>query len=280
MPGSLPQVQLRDVRAVDQLVPVVEMGILPVGLDLMASHRSLWVPQHQPPPRALLDGEEVEVGPDLAVVAPRRLRLHKVVRLQLLLRLPRRAVDALQLVLVLVATPVCARNRLQLDGTPIQVTGGLHMGARAQVPPLIADVVDGDGLRKAREDLELVRLVDRSDAARGLLARHLFAHKRQLLVDDLVHLLLDLLQVGGRERFGISEVVVEPSVDPGTDRALRVLEELLDRHRHHVSGRVTDTEQIVGLFARQKLHVTVVLDLRLSFGVFLLHLGRNGLHVP
>ena len=42
--------------------------------------------------------------------------------------------------------------------------GGLHVGPGAQVPPLVADVVDGDGLGfDGIQNLQLVRLANLLD---------------------------------------------------------------------------------------------------------------------
>ena len=85
VPGRLPQVELADVRGVQQLVPAIEMGVLPEVLDHVAHARSLGVPEHEAAAHLLLlDGEQVEFLANLAVVAPRRLRLEFVVCLHLL----------------------------------------------------------------------------------------------------------------------------------------------------------------------------------------------------
>ena len=103
--------------------------------------------------------------------------------------------------------------------------------AGAQVPPPVlrrarhpAHVVQRDrrvgvALADPLEDLELVRLLGlrmRRSASSALT----LAEQRQLLLDDLVHLLLDAPQVLVRERRHV-EVVVEPLLDPRPDRHLR-----------------------------------------------------------
>lgn len=42
---------------------------------------------------------------------------------------------------------MAAYQALELDGLCGQVPRALYVGARAQVPPLVPDVVDRDGLR-------------------------------------------------------------------------------------------------------------------------------------
>ena len=197
VPARLPQVQFADVRRVQQVVPARQVGVLPEVLDHVAHQRAFRVPEHQPAAHLLLlDGKQVQILPELAVVAARRFLLERVVRLHLLGRAPGGAVDALQHRARLVAAPVRAGDGLQVDGLGVDLLRGLDVRARAQVPPLVADVVDGDGLRlDGFQNLELVRLVDLADAALRLLAGNLLAAQGVILVDDLDHLLLDGLQV-------------------------------------------------------------------------------------
>mmetsp|Transcript_16868 Transcript_16868/g.41828 ORF Transcript_16868/g.41828 Transcript_16868/m.41828 type:complete len:320 (+) Transcript_16868:702-1661(+) len=112
---GLPQVHRRHVRRVQQLVAALEVRLLPVSLEQAAHLRALGVPEDEAASRVLLDGEEVEVLADLAVVAPLRLLLERLVGGELLLGLPRRAVDALQHRPRLVAAPVRACDRLERD---------------------------------------------------------------------------------------------------------------------------------------------------------------------
>mmetsp|Transcript_242 Transcript_242/g.520 ORF Transcript_242/g.520 Transcript_242/m.520 type:complete len:650 (-) Transcript_242:126-2075(-) len=268
----LPQVDRRHVRRVEQLVPAAHVRLLPVLLHQVAHRRALGVPEDQPSARRLLDGEEVELLAESAVVSPPRLRLQPLVLLQLLLRLPRRAVHPLQHRPVLVAEQVGPRDRLELDRLRRQVAGGGDVRPRAQVPPavlLLRQVVDRDAVAfDPAEDLQLVRLVLRADAPLRLLARDDLLHEGQLLLDDLVHLLLDPPQVFVLERLGRVEVVVEALLDPRADGDLRALVERLHRHRHHVRRRVADAKQPVALVVRGEAHRRRVLRLRLRLRLF------------
>ena len=213
--GCLPKVELAHVRGVEQVVAALEVYILPEPLDHVPHERPLGVPEHQPSAHVLLlDGEQVEILAHFPVVAPGRLGLEVVVRLELLGRAPSRAVDALEHRALLVAPPVRARHGLEVDRLGVNCLGGLHVRTRAEIPPLVTDMVDGDGLRlDGVEDLELVRLVEGLDPLARLLAADLLAAQGHVLVDDLDHLLLDVLEVfvchrregdvnGGRRRRG------------------------------------------------------------------------------
>ena len=197
VPARLPQVQFADVRRVQQVVPARQVDVLPEVLDHVAHQRTFGVPEHQPSAHFfLLDGKQVQILPEFAVVAARRFLLERVVRLHLLGRAPGRPVDALQHRARLVAAPVRSGDGFQVDGLRVNLLRGLDVRTRAQVPPLVADVVDGDRLRlDGFQNLELVRLVDGADTALRLLAGHFLATQRVILVDDLDHLLLDGFQV-------------------------------------------------------------------------------------
>lgn len=141
------------------------------------------------------------------------------------------------------------------------------MRSRAQVPPLVPDGVDGDGFGlDAVEDLELERLADRLDAFPGLLARHLLPQYGIILPYDLVHRLLDLLQIGvgqfsrGHDlsrllvgRLGKVKIVVEAVVDPRSYGDLRLGEGLLDGHGHHVGGGVAQLQEVDVALVRGEL---------------------------
>mmetsp|Transcript_27832 Transcript_27832/g.78709 ORF Transcript_27832/g.78709 Transcript_27832/m.78709 type:complete len:349 (-) Transcript_27832:109-1155(-) len=224
------------------------------------------MPEHQPPARCvLLDGEQLEVLAKLAVVPSRRLLLHTLVRLELLLSLPCSAVDALQHGPLLVPTPVGTRQGLEQQPFGPDLSGVLHVGPRAQVPPAalrtrLANVVDGDGRvwlpgHDAVQDLQLVGLSHGGDAAAGLLLADLLPHKRQVLPGKPLHLLLNGLEVLVSQ--GVLphiEVVVEAVLDPGPDGALRPGEQLLHRHGHQVRRAVPYPQQRIGLIARGQLH--------------------------
>ena len=72
------------------------MLLLPVVLDQFSNNRSFGMPEDQTAARVFLDGKQVQVAAQHAVVPPLGLRLPQIEHLQLLCTLPRGAVDALQ----------------------------------------------------------------------------------------------------------------------------------------------------------------------------------------
>jgi hypothetical protein len=88
------------------------------------------VPEHHPG-RFLLPVVEVELRADAAVVALLRLLEHVQVGFLVLLLRPRRAVDALEHLVLRVAAPVRARDLHELED--LELARGRHVRPAAQV---------------------------------------------------------------------------------------------------------------------------------------------------
>ena len=96
------------------------------------------------------------------------------------------------------------------------LSGAEHVRPSTQVDEL-AVFVKGQGLAffQVGEDLLFVGAV--GDHLFCFLARHIDSLELVVLLDDPLHLALDLLQVGGRKRLGHVEVVVEAVVNGWAD---------------------------------------------------------------
>ena len=194
-----------------------------------------------------VEGEEIELAAELAVIALLRLLQAPQVLVELVGGVPRGAVDALEHRPRLVAAPVGTRGVEQLEGA--EPGGGLEVAAATEVLER-AMAVEADrrslGLGEVLDDLDLERLaalahqVDRLRAWQ--VARSFEGQARGLL---LAHLRLDLLEVRGRQRARQVEVVVEAVLDGRTDAELRLGEELEDGRSHHVRGAVPHGRQAV-----------------------------------
>lgn len=222
------------------------------------------------------DGEEVQLVAELAVVALLGLDQEVQVRLQLVLGRPGGAVDALQHRVLLAAAPVGGRVAHQLERrdvagarqvraaaevAPAQVAGlGVHVVVDGQLGAAHLDVgaVLGGGGALEADQLQLVRLGGQFLAG-GVVGDH---PAGELLppLDDLLHLLLDGLEVIGVERLLDVEVVVEAVLDRRADAELGLGEELLHGLRHHVRGGVAQDVQAVLAADLDGLDLVAVLD--------------------
>jgi hypothetical protein len=194
-----------------------------------------------------MEGEQVELAAQLAVVPLPGLLDAPQMPIQLLLRLPGRAVDALQHRPRLVAPPVGARGVEQLEGAEILRRREVASPAQvleASVPverdrrPLrfgqVLDDLDLEGLALALE--ALYRLITRQ------VCRVLEGQVGGLL---LAHLCLDLLEVGRRQWSRKVEVVVEAILDRRTDAQPGLRKELNHGGGHHVRRAVTHGREVV-----------------------------------
>ncbi len=246
-------------RGVDELVPAAFMLGAAVILSDLAQHPPPRVPEDQPRTDVLIDAEQVQLAPKLAVVALPGLFLLPQVLLELLGRLPGRAVDALQHRLLLIAAPVGAGDAQQLHAGGVDLPGALDVRPAAQVGE--GAVAEDRDLRllinhrpvlvlspgfQSGDQLELVRLV--GEHAAGVVARECLALKGMVLVDDLAHTRLERLQVLRGQRARELEVVVEAVVDRRTDGDARLAREHLHHGLgHHVRRRMADAVQLGAL---------------------------------
>ncbi len=114
MARSFPQRTFKDLRRPDFVITVVAVHGAHVLLDRLPDHPSFGMPEHQPG-RFLLKMKQVELLAEPAVVAPLGFLEHLQVRVLVFLSAPRRAVDALQLFVSLVAAPIRAGHLRQLE---------------------------------------------------------------------------------------------------------------------------------------------------------------------
>ena len=146
------------------------------------------------------------------------------------------AVDALEHLVLLVATVVRSRDLHELhDANLLRV---LDVGSAAHLD-VVADRVGGDGdavRNDVREALELI-LLAREKLLR-LIGRNLLADKRLVQRDETRDFGLNLREVLRRNAVREVKVVIEPLVRRRSDVHLDVLEQIHNRPRHHVGGRM------------------------------------------
>ncbi len=194
-----------------------------------------------------MEREEVELAAELAMVALLRLLDPPQVLIELFLRVPGGAVDALEHRPRLVAAPVGAGGVQQLECA--ELLRGAEVAAAAEVlEGAVAVEADGRalGLVEVVDDLDLERLALGRELFNGLRPGKVlgvFEGERGSLL--LAHLRLDLLEVGRRQRPRQVEVVVKAILDGRTDAELRVGEELEHGRGHHVCRAVSHRREVI-----------------------------------
>ena len=260
------EVALGHVRGVDQRVPGAQVAAQGVLLHLVADDPAARVEHRETGPDLVGETEQVELRTQPAVVALLRLGEAIEVGVHRLGALPRRAVDALEAGVLLIAAPVRRGGTGEGErgdelgggcvGTPAQIRPDHFTRARVEVvvrgqcagPDLhdlrVLEGLGAPGVAGVRpslvlHQLELVRLTGELGA--GLVQRGVLAPGETLArFDDLLHPLLEVLEVLGSERLGHVEVVVEAVLDRRADPELRLGELVLDGLRQHVGAGVSD----------------------------------------
>ena len=187
------------------------------------------------------------------------------------------AVDALEHLVLLISLPVGTGTLGQLEG--LDRTGGEQVRANAQVGVLPLPVEADDlSLRQFLDQLYLVRLPSLLHQGDGLLPGQLEPFDLQVLLDDLLHLSLDVLQYLGGEGDLAVEIVVKAVVNGRPDGQLGVRVQTLDCLCQDVGGGVAEHMLPVRIRKGEQLHICVPLQ-HLGQGTELaVHMGTQ--HIP
>ena len=259
--GTLPQLTVEDdgggdlhiaVLLVD-LAPVIQQGVFQGhALGQEEGEARPLVPQH----------EQAQLPAQLPVVPLLSLFDPLEVGIQLVLLREGDAVNPLEGLPVGITPPVGGVASGELEGVALDAAGGVQMGAGAEIREL-ALLVEGDmGVcGQVVDKLHLVGLCLLLHELQSLLPGQFEPLQLQLLLADLPHLCLDLLQVLRREGEGGVQVVVPALVDGGADGQLHLRPQALHGLGHHVGAGVP-----VGLAVRRILKGKLVV----------LHFFRHG----
>ena len=197
-----------------------------------------------------LDAEEVELLAELAVVALLGLFELVEVVVEVLGGEEGGAVDALQLLVVLVALPVGAGDGEQLEGLDLRGVGDVR--AAAEVDEVGSEGVLGeDVVGLLFDELALHPRIGVFLEAFGFGGEDAFVGESARL--DLPHLLLDLLEVVGSERGGAVEVVIEAVLDGRADAELGFGIELEHGGGEQVGGGVAVDFERLGVLGGEDL---------------------------
>ncbi len=253
---TLPQGAIQQHRGLHLDIVVLLDLAADVGLQRAPERMTLGMPEDLTG-GFLLNVEEVHLAADLAMVALLRFLDAMEVVVELLLVAPGGAINALQLRVLRVTTPVSARNLGQLERCA-DLRRRHEMRAAAEVVP-VAVIVDPDLLirRQILDDLRLVLFTEPQEVGHSFVAVPNSAPRRQVLLDKLSHLGLDARQVFGREWLVAGEIIEESVLDVRADRDLRAREQGLDRLGQKMRGVMTNEVECVDAFAGDNLDLCI-----------------------
>ena len=247
-PDSSNSAALGDVGRVDEVVARLHVALPRVVLHQPADGAALGVEDGQARADLLGEAEEVELGAELAVVAPLGLLQLVQVGGQRLLGLPGRPVDPLQLLALLVAPPVRAGHPHELEVA--QPAGRGHVRPAAQVDegvgvPVGADTTDRRRRRPRRRPVPTASMIS---CLKGWSAKISSPSSSvcSWRTKGWSSLMIARISASIRSRSsslkwapsGQLEVVVEAVLDHRPDGVLGARPQAADGLGHHVGGRV------------------------------------------
>ena len=171
MPADLPQLVTHDVRSEDHIVTATDTFFAHPVFHQLANDAALGMPEDKARSGDVLNGEQVELLAQHAMVATLRFFQARKMLLHLFLGEKGGAVNALQLRIFLIAQPVGSGNAHHLEG--LDAAGGRHMRATAKVDKR-AIAIERDvfaGLGETLDEVHLHKVVFRFEAQQAFVAR-------------------------------------------------------------------------------------------------------------
>ncbi len=245
--GDLPEFAAHDVGGVDEGIAAANaLFAHPVFHDF-TDGAALGVPEDKAGAGDFLNGEEVELLAEEAMVAAGCFFKMGEVGVEVLLGEEGGAVDALELGVLFIAEPVCAGEVGELDG--LDAAGGGDVGSAAEVEEVSvaieADLIAGVG--EFGDEVGLHEVAVTVEVGQGLFAGGGDSGEGFVAGDDLLHAGLNGGEVVRGEGGGAVEVVEEAGVSGGAVAELGFGEELEDGGGHDVGGGVADNLEGLGV---------------------------------
>ena len=274
--GLFPEDAVHHLRRGDFLVAAFFHLAADVVFQVLAHAPAFRVPEHAAH-RFLLDMEQAHFLGQFAVVTLFRFLKLLEVGVQFFLVAPGGAVDALQLGLGGIATPVGAGHLGQLE-TIAQLAGAGQVRAAAQVDE-IALAVQAHFLvgGQITDDLGLELFAGFQEELHRFVAVPYFTADVLVAAHNVLHALFDGLQIIRSERFSTMEVVVEAVFDGRANGHLGVGEQFLNGFSHDVGCIVTNQLQGVVGVAGDDLHRGAIVDGQINVDQVAVDLGGQGL---
>ena len=237
-----------EVRRAHAVVAAGELRLFRELLQFLDEHRATRQPQRQAGAHVVVEREKLQLLAELAMVALLRLLEHREILVHLRLVLERRAVDALELRVFLVALVVGARDVRELERADVPRAHDVRPGAQIE-EVAIAEERDFLALGDVREiaDFEFARiprpLAEPAEAPafrqrHRLRARHRRALEDVVRLDLLFHLLLDAREVLRRDAVLQIHVVVKAILHRRPRGKLRLRPDAEDGRGEHMRRAV------------------------------------------
>ena len=210
-----------------------------------------------PGPAKFLDGKQIELLAQHAMVALLRLFQLLQMSIEFFLREKRSPVNPLQLLILLIAQPVRAGNVEQLEC--LDLPGRRNMRPAAEIREL-AGAVDRNlfiGLGELLDEMALHEVAFFFELRQPLVARQKFARVGNILLHQFLHLLLDFFQIFGSKRSRPVKVVEKSALGRRTVAELGLRKKLQHRGSQQMRRRMPVNFQRLRIFLRQQAEIGI-----------------------
>ncbi len=247
-------------RGEDQGVAALEIfGAQPIFHD-GADESALGMPEDESGAGELLNGVEIELLAEGAMVAALGLLKLAHVLVHLLFGVERGSVDALELGIAFLAEPVGSGDVEQLER--LDFAGGWDVRAAAEIDEL-AGLVERNlfiGLGELLDEVTLHEIAFGLEALEAFVAVEDIAGVGLIALDDLLHLGLDLFEVFGGEGRLAQEVIEEAGLGGRTMTELGLREKLQHGGGQQVRRRVMKDLERFGILLGEQAKPGILLD--------------------
>ena|SRR5438874_8912423 len=220
-----------------------------------------------------LDGEEIELLSQHAMIAFLRLLDRLEILLEVLLRVKRSPINPLELRVLLVIQPVGAGEVQEFEGLDSSRTRNVRSPAEVDELAVAIERNLVFTFSVLLNEVHLHPIVFRLVLTDRLVSRHVFTDKLLVPINNLLHALLNALQVLGSELRSTIEVVEEAGFSRWTMPKLRLGEQLGDGGCQYVSRGMPEHLKRLGILLRENPHFGVFFDRPIQIDDFAVHLG-------
>ncbi len=226
------------VRGIDERVAALHVLLAHPVFHLLADDAALGMPENQPGASQVLDGKQVELLAEHAVVALLGFFNAVEISIEVFLREERSPINALQLRILLVAKPVGAGDVEQLER--LDFSGRGYVRAPAEIEEF-SRLVDRDlfiGLGELLDEVALHEIAFSLELLQAFLTWEELTRVGNVLLGQLLHLFFNLLEIFGSEGRRTIEVVKESVLGRRAVPELGFGEEFQYGRSQQVRGRV------------------------------------------
>ena len=258
--GTLPQLTIQNHRCADFLITITAMYLTPVINQLIADNHTIWMEEWEAW-AFLMNAKEIQLLAQLAMVTLGSFLQHLQISIQIILLFKGSTIDTLQHLVLFTATPVSTSHALQLQSLYLACRN--YMRACTKVSKLTLNIQRNLCiLWQIINQLYLVVLTSLGEHIQSFLTANQLTLQLQVLLDNLMHFLLDFLQILIGKAFLHVNIIVEPIFNSRANSQLNIFVLVQTLHSLSKNMRCSMTEGMTSPFILkgQKLNSSILVQ--------------------